>query len=148
MSVLKIKDENGKWVGITSIKGEKGEQGEAGSAVVDKATDSTLGVVYADGVSGISVTDEGALYIEAASEEDIVDQNDAFKPIVPATLHKAVTSVGDNIYATKSELGLHSHTANEINAAPCHEWGYDDIEAGSDSDEPDGTIHLVLESLD
>ena len=147
MSVLKIKDENGKWVGITSLKGEKGEKGEAGSAVVDKATDSTLGVVYADGVSGISVTDEGALYIEAASEKDITEQSNTFKPIVPATLHTAVTSVGDGIYASQTDLERHSHTPNEIGAAPSHEWGYDDIEAGSDSDEPDGTIHLVLESL-
>lgn len=28
MSVLKIKDENGNWIGITSIKGDKGDKGD------------------------------------------------------------------------------------------------------------------------
>lgn len=30
MSVLRIKDENGNWVGITTIKGEKGDPGDTG----------------------------------------------------------------------------------------------------------------------
>lgn len=33
MSVLKIKDENGNWIGVTTIKGEKGEKGEPGGFV-------------------------------------------------------------------------------------------------------------------
>ena len=33
MSVLKIKDENGNWIGITSIKGEKGDKGDKGDVV-------------------------------------------------------------------------------------------------------------------
>jgi hypothetical protein len=36
-------------------------------------------------------------------------------------------------------------TPAEIGAAPAHTWGTEDIEAGSPSNEPTGTIHLVIE---
>ncbi len=36
-------------------------------------------------------------------------------------------------------------TPAEIGAAPAHTWGTEDIEAGSPSTEPTGTLHLVIE---
>ena len=41
MSVLKIKDKDGKWVGVTAIQGEKGEQGMSPKIVVDTNNSST-----------------------------------------------------------------------------------------------------------
>ena len=41
MSVLKIKDKDGKWVGVTAIQGEKGEQGYSPAIVVETNNSNT-----------------------------------------------------------------------------------------------------------
>lgn len=41
MSVLKIKDKDGKWVGVTAIQGEKGEQGMSPTIVVETNNSNT-----------------------------------------------------------------------------------------------------------
>lgn len=41
MSVLKIKDKDGKWVGVTAIQGEKGEQGMSPKIVVNTNNSNT-----------------------------------------------------------------------------------------------------------
>ena len=141
MSVLKIKDENGNWVGIPAIKGEKGDKGDPGDAGVAPATSTELGVVMADPINGVGVNGNGVLYVAPATDEEIRQLENTNKPIVPANLETAVRAVGDTEYAQHG----HTHSPAAIGAAPKHTYSTTDITAGSTSSEPEGTLHLVIE---
>lgn len=44
-----------------------------------------------------------------------------------------------------TEINLPDANHTHAQYAPAHTWGTEDIEAGSPSNEPTGTIHLVIE---
>ena len=57
MSVLKIKDSKGNWVGVPSIKGDKGERGERGLTGQDGIS-PTVSITPITGGHRITITDK------------------------------------------------------------------------------------------
>ena len=67
------------------------------------ATNSTAGVVKANGSGGITVNSAGNISVVKATNDDIDAQTNSYKAIVPANLDYAVKSVGDGYYVTKDD---------------------------------------------
>lgn len=67
----------------------------SGVANIPEATSSQLGVVKVDGDYGID-NSSGVLKINPASDSEIDDRDDEYKPIVPCNLEYAVRSVRPN----------------------------------------------------
>lgn len=109
MSILRIKDENGNLIEIPAIKGDKGDKGDKGergekgekgdTGTVDltdyvKNTDygsqTVSGLCRGNVYMGTYVGVNGTITISAASETEIGEKTNAYKPIVPTTLDYAV----------------------------------------------------------
>ena len=131
MSVLKIKDENGNWVGVPSISGEKGAPGDAvahahrhATGGEDELTPEAIGASpkgHTHTASEVGASPEGHNHDERYYTEAEVNQ----------------------LLEGKAET-------DEVNAslsakAPFPTWGTEDIEAGSASSSPTGTIQYVIE---
>ena len=132
MSVLKIRDENGKFVCIPSLKGEKGDPGDAQGhshqhaiGGNDELTPADIGAAY--DMHGHSAEEVGAAPIGHTHTADEVGAS-------------PLGHTHDDRYYTETEV-----KALLADKAPKHTYGYDDIEAGSASNEPEGTLHLVIE---
>lgn len=70
----------------------------------DYATSTEVGLVKANGSSGITVNSAGNISIVKATENDINGKTNSYKPIVPSNLDYAVKSVvGDHITLTQTE---------------------------------------------
>ena len=70
----------------------------------DYATSSTVGLVKANGSSGITVNSAGNISVVKATENDIDAKTNNYKPIVPSNLEYAVKSVvGGHITLTQAE---------------------------------------------
>lgn len=70
----------------------------------DYATSTTVGLVKANGSSGISVSSVGDIGIVKATENDINTKTNNYKPIVPSNLEYAVKSVvGGHVTLTQAE---------------------------------------------
>jgi hypothetical protein len=143
MSVLKIQDEKGRWIGVPSIKGEDGQ-------VVDHAERHAQGGF-----------DEILPEMIGASRDDHTHTPEDIGAS-PANHTHSLEELGAASKGhthTASEVGAspagHNHderyfTESEVNAllatkAPAHTYSTTDVEAGSASSEPEGTLHLVLE---
>lgn len=127
MSVLKVKNEKGEWVGIPSIKGEKGDPGELTPEQLDAINRAAEAVADAD---------------EALSQVNahILNESNPHK-VTPEQIGASPTGHNhDERYYTEAE-------ANALLAtkAPFPTWGTEDIEAGSASASPTGTVHYVIE---
>ena len=61
------------------------------------ATNTKLGLVKVTDTSGIELKEDGSIYINAASNEEIDAKTETHRPIVPANLNYAVRSVRPNI---------------------------------------------------
>lgn len=159
MSILKIKDENGNWVGIPSIKGDKGDSGDTVAHAhrharggVDELTPEAIGA--ADLVHFHSPEEIGAATAEHTHTPESIGAS-------PKGHTHTASEVGaspeghnhDERYYTEAEVNQlleGKAETDEVNAslsakAPFPTWGTEDIEAGSASSSPTGTIHYVIE---
>ena len=124
MSVLKIKDENGNWIGIPSIKGEDGKA--EGFAV--HSSKHAKGAE--DAISPAS--------IGAATEEALA--------AVSAVANEAKTKAETGITTANAAASTAADALDTANSkAPMYTLGTSDIEAGSPSTEPEGSLHFVYE---
>jgi hypothetical protein len=71
----------------------------------DYASTSKHGVVKPLDSWGTAVNSNGEIYIIQATNSQINAKKTPYNPITPANLDYAVKSVGNNIYATKSDIG-------------------------------------------
>lgn len=120
MSVLKIKDENGKWVGVTSIKGEKGDKGD-GAGTIHASQH------FANGDDPIKPSDIGAATAGHTHTASEVGASPA--------VHNH-----DERYYTEGEVDTKLGTK-----APAYTYGTTDVQAGSASPYANGTLHFVYE---
>jgi hypothetical protein len=197
MSVLKIKDENGNWIGITSIKGDKGDKGdvvspeEIGAATAEDmeqakadigalyndasviyqhtankdnphgVTPAQIGAVSKSGDTVGSLTVDGALTVmrsDSNRKARTVAHNNADKEVdfqnygddsnyVSLRVATETKGLGDAAKITQMKDGQFSsftllHTGNK---EKIFTYGTEDIEAGTPSPYPNGTLHFVHE---
>ena len=129
MSVLKVRDANGKWVSIPSIKGEDG-------SVETHADRHRIG-----GEDQLRPKDIGAAEFNHTHSPFDCGAAPENHTHTPADI--GASPIGhnhDERYYTETEVDNLLATR-----APKHTWGTEDIEAGSPSAEPEGTLHLVVE---
>ncbi len=124
MSVLKIKDKDGNWVGIQTIKGDKGDPGDTNPHAErhtywgeDPITPESIGAATSGEVSEalINASKANALAGDALQEA------------------RAAQSTADAAQAAANSK------------APAYTYGTDDVEAGSASPHATGTLHFVYE---
>ena len=78
MSVLKIKNKKGEWVGITSIKGEKGDPGDIASHAACHASDSTDPITPSQIGAALSDHNHDERYYTEAEVNSLLAQNAPF----------------------------------------------------------------------
>lgn len=88
MSVLKIKDENGNWIGITSIKGDKGDKG-------DVVSPEEIGAATAEDMENVKFQ-VGVLNDDASRFYSHANSKDNPHGVTPAQIG-AVSKSGDTV---------------------------------------------------
>ncbi len=106
MSVLKIKDENGNWIGITSIKGDEGDAGEGAYTSAVKG-----------GYAGTEEELNAALAEVVQMQSDIATaQNDIGMLQGDAQVFAAHTSNTNNPHGvTPTQIGAVKNTGDTVN---------------------------------
>ena len=111
MSVLKIKNENGEWVGVPAIQGPQGPQGETGAQGLTgpKGEPGPQGLPGSEGPQGPKGNDghtpvKGTDYWTAADKQEIINE--------------VKEGLSLNSYALKSEIPdvTQFQTEDEVNA--------------------------------
>ena len=149
MSVLKIKDEKGRWIGIPSIKGADGavshhaESHEKGG--FDEITPESIGaateeaVAEADNKATTANTKANQAYSLAETAANYATSALGTSGTAQATADTA-KSRADEAYAKAEEAKTIANSK-----APAYTYGTDDISAGSTSPYATGTLHFVYE---
>lgn len=74
----------------------------------DYATKTSVGVVKASEGGGIGVSSSGNLMTVKATDTEIDEKTNTFKPIVPSNLEYAVKSIGDGYYTKETDYATSS----------------------------------------
>lgn len=131
MSVLKIKDENGNWIGIPTIRGEKGDPGDQVEHAARHAKGGT------DEITPSSIGAAEERHTHSCSDVGAAASNHTH---TPESIGAASTShTHDDLYYTEREV-------NEMlsEKAPAYSYGTDDLTAGT-SELTTGKLHFVYE---
>lgn len=150
MSVLKMKDENGNWVGIPTIKGEKGDPGDLVphsyrhyKGAGDEILPSDIGA--ADAKHTHSLADLGAAPLSHASTSTTHGAGDSnnYGHVKLSDSVSSTSGASAGIAATPAAVKRVYDIAN--GKAPAYTYGTADVEAGSASPYENGTLHFVYE---
>lgn len=145
MSVLKIRDENGNWIGIPSIKGEDGKaegfalhSSKHAKGAEDAISPASIGAATVEELEAVS-----GVANEAKTKAETGITNAANAEIKASeALDTATVAIGDAATARTAA----NDALNVANSkAPMYTLGTADIEAGSPSTEPEGSLHFVYE---
>ena len=132
MSVLKIKDSKGRWVGIPSIRGEDGTvEIHASEHEIGGRDELTPEMIGASPVDHSHTLEE----LGAASK----DHTHSLEEFGAAS--EEHTHTPEEIGAAKAE---HTHTLESLGAAPAYSYGTADLTAGT-SKLDTGKVHYVYE---
>lgn len=145
MSVLKIRDENGNWIGIPSIKGEDGkaEGFAAHSAKHAKGAEDAISPASI----GAATVEELEAVSGVANEAKTKAETGITKADNAASRAEEAINIGSmaNITANSAQSAA-TNALNLANSkAPMYTLGTADIEAGTASTEPEGTLHFIYE---
>lgn len=145
MSVLKIKDENGNWVGIPSIKGETGASGDAGQHAhrhakggTDEITPESIGAATAVEVESVH---------DIAQNASIVAADAYVRAEAAQSSADTATDIANSAVTTANSAATTANEAKIIaeSKATAYKYGTTDIVAGSASADVTGTLHFVYE---